>query len=188
MCNKGAGQRDAALGADCGCLVLPQVQGEVSMCFQSALYPHGKIKIAFFVLTSERVPVSEPAVALSTFLLLQLPFSSLKEEGDGSEWPCCMADIESSTPISFPLTATMALTLPIEGGHYLSLQATLLRTHTNTISIHLQPATLLVNSSLLTIQVTEGGQREEGVGKRVTGLEGGEVGTVLGSEVSWSSN
>lgn len=94
-----------------------------------------------------------------------------------------MAEVESLASHTPPPTTT-TVTLPVEGGHYLSLSVTLLRSHANTIAVHLQPSALLVNSFPLPLWVTEGSLREDGTGRSAP-LDVAKVATVLGSEVSY---
>ncbi len=142
--------------------------------------------LLFCPVSSEHVPVSEPPVPVSTFLLLQLPFSAVGEEREGKgEWPYLMPNTESPPPHTRSMS-TMAVTLPMEGGHYLSLSVALLRSRRNTISLLLEPPVLLVNSCPLTVRVLEGSPGEEGAGQRSITLESTGVGTILGSEVSCS--
>ena len=141
--------------------------------------------MAIHPLCSEHVPVSEPAVALSTFLLHHLPFSTaiqLNEE----EWPYNTPTRASESPPFqlIPPTSTTTLTLPMEGNHYLSLHTTLTRSRANTISVLLWPDTLLINSSPMPVQVVEEWSGEKEAGRRETMLQSTEVGVVIGKEVS----
>lgn len=82
-------------------------------------------------------------------------------------------------------TAACKLTLPLEGGYYCSVNATILRSTLNTVTVHLKPETLVVNRCPLTIRLVEAmnEEDEEESRMRITDLAPMDVGILVHKKV-----
>ena len=82
-------------------------------------------------------------------------------------------------------TAACKLTLPLEGGCYCSVNATILRSTLNTVTVYLKPETLVVNRCPLTIRLVEAmnEEDEEESRMRITDLAPMDVGILVHKEV-----
>lgn len=90
-----------------------------------------------FSTCSEAAALSEPPVALSTFLLQHLPSDNNRNQTDTKP-------------------ATAFLSLPLDDASSCSVHAALLRSSSNTITVKLRPEAMLVNEcSHLSLQLVE---------------------------------
>ena len=82
-------------------------------------------------------------------------------------------------------TAACKLTLPLEGGCCCSVNATILRSTLNTVTVYLKPETLVVNRCPLTIRLVEAmtEEDEEESRMRITDLAPMDVGILVHKEV-----
>ena len=98
----------------------------------------------------------------------------------------CRALLPDATAVA---AVACKLALPLEGGFYCSVNATILRSTLNTITVHLKPEMLVVNKCPFSIRLVEmlGEEEVEERGERIIDLSSMGVSILVNRQVGGSS-